>query len=122
MRSVAVRVRCLAGVARAGRVVILSSRCFPCRRHVREGARGDTGIGTMPACWRPLAPAAGWRRGMGMLLTGSCGLYTDELADGEDVVFVVVSASHFGSGVVTVVGTSVVEQANMLVSEWASAC
>ena len=61
-----------------------SSCCCCCSSNWwgRVAARAPTGvgdIGTVPARWRPLAPAAGWRGGMGIPLMGS-GLYADELA------------------------------------------
>jgi len=73
----------------------LVRRCWPCspnacccrgRVAVRAPAGvGDAGTGKLPARWRPLAPAAGWRGGMGMPRTGSCGLGADELGGAAEM-------------------------------------
>jgi hypothetical protein len=65
---------------------------------VRPPARaGETGLGAVDGSWQLLAPAAGWRRGIGMPHT-SCGLGTDEVgktaetgepAEGDEEVVVV---------------------------------
>ncbi len=41
---------------------------------------GETGLGAVDGRWRLLAPAAGWRGGIGIPRT-SCGLGTDEVGE-----------------------------------------